>query len=84
MNLLESSELDRTYKNGTEWVDSITRTDDILKWIKESRLCKNNEVFDTDHRLYIIDINLEQYFDEKVSNLSEINIYFLDPSKKSY
>ena len=37
-----------------------------------------------DHRAYLIDINLSQYFEEEFSNGDKINKYIIDPNRRSY
>ena len=41
-----------------------------------------NEIIDMDYRSYVIDINLEGYFNEEVSEWDKINKSILDSSKK--
>ena len=37
-----------------------------------------------DHRLYVININLEEYFQDQNTSWDEINKIVLNPSRRSY
>jgi len=43
-----------------------------------------NKILDTDHRGYIVDVNLIVYFDQEFSSWDQINKSLLDPGKRSY
>ena len=43
-----------------------------------------NDIILTDHRSYIIDLNLEAYFDQHLSEWDQINHSILNPSRRSH
>ena len=45
---------------------------------------ESNEIIITDHRAYIININLQEYFNETFSRRNKINKRILNPSRRSY
>ena len=55
-----------------------------MQWAKGSKLCEINKIVETDHRFYIIDIDMEGYFNRKLLEWDEINKSILDPCRKSY
>ena len=55
-NILEILSIDYMYHRGTKYIDSIVATENIMNFIDSSS---------TDYRAYIIDINLEDYFNKE-------------------
>ena len=45
---------------------------------------KFDTVIDTDHRSFLIDINLQQYFQEEFSKWDTINKCVINPNRRSY
>ena len=78
------SELDNTHKNGTKCIDAIAASDNIMSFIEGCILCETNEIIDTNYRGYMVDIDLNTYFDEDFSMWDEINRSLLDSGKRSY
>ena len=52
-----------------------------MRFVEGSKLCETNEILDTDHWGYVIDINLNDYFEEEFSTWDTINKSTLDPEK---
>ena len=64
-NYVEVEELDGTYKRGSNCLDSISVSQDIMQYVESSKLLEINEVVHTDYQSYLIDINFKQYFDKE-------------------
>ena len=47
------------YRRGSKCIDSIVTTSTIIQYVESSLLKERNKVVDTDHRSFIVDINLE-------------------------
>ena len=47
-------------------------------------MVESNEIIITDHRAYIVDINIEEYFNETFSKWDIINKRILHPSRRSH
>jgi len=58
-------EVNGTYKHGSNCLDSIATSQDIMQYVEGSKLLEINKVVYTDHQSYLIDINFEQYFDKE-------------------
>jgi len=58
----------------------IAASENIIRFIECSRLYEINEIINTDYWSNIIDINFEQYFEEKFSLWNMINKILLDSS----
>jgi len=56
--------MDLTQKRGSKSIDSVAVLENLMTYIEGYKLLETNEVISTDHRLFIIDINLEDYFAE--------------------
>jgi len=83
-NNIPKEELNKTYMNGLTLIDSIAAANGILECVEGCKLLKNNEVACTDHRVYVVDIGLEEYFSEQFSNWNIINKVMLNPSRHSH
>ena len=58
-NQIEFSQMDNTYLNRSKLINIIAISPNLIECIEGCKLYKVNELIITDHRLYIIDINLE-------------------------
>jgi len=83
-NKIDLSNLDHTYKDGSKYIDSIAATHNIMDYIEGSTLLKTDRIFNTDYRVFMVDINMAEYFQEYFSDWDQINRYVLDPSRWSY
>ena len=55
--------MDNTYWDGSKCINTIVASDSTLAFVEWCKLCEVNEILDTDHRGYIIDVNLIEYFE---------------------
>ena len=62
------SNLDYTYKDGSKCINSIAAIYNILNYIKDSAVLEINSIFNTDHRVSLVDINIAEYFEDNFSN----------------
>jgi len=54
--------LDKLYINRSLPINSIIATEEIVEFIKGSKLIKNTEIIFSDYRSYLVNVNLEEYF----------------------
>jgi len=47
-------------------------------------LLEHSKVVNTDYRSYVIDVNLEQYFDKEFSGWDKINKEMIDTNKMTH
>ena len=64
---------DSSYEYGTKCMDMITTTLDLIKYVDGYRIVNFNDIIITNHRGFIIEFNLEEYF--------EISQYKVDDHK---
>ena len=83
-NFIELDKMDNTYIDGSKCIDTITASESILSFVEGCRLYEINKILDTDHRGYIVDVNLIVYFDQEFRSWDQINKSLLDPGKRSY
>ena len=62
-NFIELDEMDNTYRDGSKCIDTIAASESILSFVEGCRLYEINEILDTDHHRYVVDIDLKEYFD---------------------
>ena len=69
---------------GSNSIDSIATSEGLMRFLEDSKLLPPNEIVRTNYRAYLIDANLEDYFNEEMSNWDNINHAILDLARKSY
>jgi len=85
MNLVQKDEaLDSTYKHGSKQIDSIAATNGIMDYIEGCRLINYNEIIESDHRAFMIDVDIEEYFEDEFRGWDKINKVMLNPARKSH
>ena len=65
-------------------ISSIAVSSGIMSYIEGCKLTNYNEIVETDHREYIIDVAIEDYFSIEFSNWDNINKVILNPLKRSH
>ena len=73
INNVPITQLDKTYKNGSRAIDSIAASSRIMSYIEGSKLVKYSEIVESDHRGYIIDVAMEEYFETEFSQWDSID-----------
>ena len=76
--------MDNTYQNRLKCIDTVLASNNILCFVKGSKLCEINEILDIDYQRYVIDMNFGTYFEEEFSNWNNTNKSILDPGKRAY
>ena len=84
INYAPLNKLDKTCICGSNAIDSVAVLEGLMDFIEGSLLVSDNEIVNTDNRVCVIDINLEDYFNEEFSYWNAANNVILDPSKKSH
>ena len=83
-NLIADKELDCTYIGGSSYIDSIAGTQNILDFVEGSKLLEANEITISDHRKFVIDINIESYFGESFSGWDQIYKRVINLARRSH
>ena len=55
------------HKRGSDYTDSIVVLPNISNFIEELKLLETSEIIIIDYRAYVIDTNLEEYFEKQIS-----------------
>jgi len=84
MNVLNNDKIDSTYKHGSKQIDSIAATNGIMNYIEGCRLMNYNEIVESDHRVFIVDMDIEEYFKDEFSGWDNINRVMINPARKSH
>ena len=67
-NNIESYQLDNIHKEGSKCIDSIVVSIGIMEYVEGYQLMNYNDIVELDHRAYIIDVAIGEYFDEEFSS----------------
>ena len=73
-----------TNKNGSKPIDTIAATEGAIEHVDGCKLLYHAEVVISDHRPHVIDVNLEEYFNECFSSWDQIDSVKLNPSRRSH
>ena len=84
INNIPYEKLDKTYKHGSSIIDSITASSRIMQYIEGCKLLEYNEIVESDHRVYMIDITIDEYFQAEFSEWDNINKVMLNPARRSH
>ena len=84
VNNVELRELDKTYKNRSSLINSIAALSSIIEYVVGYRLMNYNEIVETDHWAYVIDVDIKEYFDKAFSGWDNINRVMLNLARRSY
>ena len=68
VNNISLEQLDKTYKQGSKLIDSITATAGVLDYVEESQISDYHGMIEIDHKGYIVDITLDKYFEIEFSS----------------
>ena len=66
-NEIPMQQIGRTYKHGSRTIDSIAATSGIMDYIDGCKLLDYNDIVESDHRAYVIDIAIDDYFHTEIS-----------------
>ena len=64
VNAVPIHSIGKTYKNGSKPIDSIAATSGLIEYVDGCKLLGYNDVVESDHRSYVIEIAIEDYFNE--------------------
>ena len=84
INRIPTNELDKTEVNGTKAIDTIAASYSVIEYVEGCKLLEYNEIVVSDYRVCIIDVNLEDYFNEQLSQWDEINRIMINLVRRSY
>ena len=67
INNIEMNQMDKTSKLGLKPIDSFAASAGILDYVEGSMTFDFNKIFETDHRGYLVDVGLDEYFELEFS-----------------
>ena len=75
---------DKTYELGSKQIDTVLVTEEVLESLQGSLLLDFKDVVDSDHRGFIFDLDVYQYFSVEASEYDTTNNVTLNPTKRLY
>jgi hypothetical protein len=84
VNDFKSSARDKTYNKGSNQIDAVLASEEVLNQVRGSRLVDFNEVVISDYRGFLIDIDFEQYFEITVSVYDRSETRKLNPTNRKH
>lgn len=77
-----SQHTDYTQLRGSKCINSIAMSTSLLDYIIGDIMIETNKITTSDHQGYIIDLNLEEYFQQNTNRFDNINFEILSLSRK--
>lgn len=74
----------KTYIHGSSPIDAVYASNGIMDYVDGCKILPNNEIIEADHRSYLIDIALDEYFEDEFGEWDEVNKVILNPSRRSH
>ena len=68
INYVLPDRLDKTHAQWSNAIDSVVALEGLIEFVKGSMIVSNQEIINTDHSAYVIDVKLEEYFNEEFSH----------------
>ena len=68
---VEKKNRDGTFENGSKCIDIVLASEGMLEIVEGKKLIEWNKIIDYDHRDFLKDINLKEYFDEEFNQENE-------------
>ena len=84
INNIEMNQMDKTSKLGLKPIDSFAASAGILDYVEGSMTFDFNKIFETDHRGYLVDVALDEYFELEFSRWDNVNEVMLNPARRSH
>ena len=84
INNVELEQIGKTYIHGSSPIDAIYASNGVLKYVDGCKILGNNEIVESDHKSYLIDIDLNEYFEDEFCEWDEVNKTILNPSRRSH
>ena len=76
--------MDHIHVRGQKGIDSIDVTPNLRNHIEGSKLFETDEIVNTNHQQYVVNINLEEFFQEEFSGWDRKERGILDPNKRKH
>jgi len=67
-NNVSITQLDKTHIRGSSPIDSIALSSRIMDYVEGVQLMNQNDFVMSDHRSYLLDLNVEEYFEDHLSS----------------
>ena len=83
-NNVRENELDKTHKNGSKPIDSIAASSGMMERVEGCQSLDHNDTVESDHHARVIDVDIEEHFQEEFSGWDDVNRAMLNPAKRSH
>ena len=80
MNNIDYKMGDRNYKYKSKQIDSIAATNGIMNHIEGCRLINYNDIVESNHCAYMIDVDIKEFLKEEFSRWENANQVILNPT----
>ena len=75
---------DKTFEFGPKCIDVVLVSEEVLEIIEGIALIEWNEIVDSDYRGYLLDLDLEEYFNDELNQVNEREKSLLNPNRRSH
>ena len=75
---------DKTFKSGSKQIDAVLATEEVLESLQDSLILDFKDIVDSDHRGFLFDLDVCQYFSVEASDYDTTDNVTLNPAKRSH
>ena len=84
INNILINQIGKTYKHGSNPIDSIAASSGVIDFIDGCKLLDYNDILESDHRGYVINSAIEDYFNKELCEWDNLNKVMLNPARRSH
>ena len=84
VNNIEDSARDKMHKIGSKQIDAVIAMEGLMQAITGSKITDFNNIINMDHRGFLVDIDIKEYFSVNSSTYDNSTTVTLDPTKRSH
>ena len=79
VNNIELDQMCKTCVNGSRPIDAVHASNGIMEYAEGCKILSNNAILKSDYRSYLVDIALDEYFEDEFGEWDKVNKVILNP-----
>ena len=84
VNNIELDQMCKTCIDGSRPIDAVHASNGIMEYAEWCKILSNNAILESDHRSYLVDIALDEYFEDEFGEWDQVKKVILNPCRRSH
>ena len=84
INNVPICQIGKTHIYGSNLIDSIAATLGTMDYADRCKLLRYNDIIESDHQSYAVEVAIEDYFNDKLCEWDNMNKTMLNPARRSH